>query len=88
MACAHTCLGHASLLRTRAPGLRFPPTRRTVAMAKDALAEADAKGAFKRTDSTFRDIIEKGGRFEPEGERREEPARARTGAARGLPMLA
>mgnify|MGYP001810611083 CR=1 FL=1 len=27
-----------------------------------------AKGEFKRKDSAFRDIVQKGGRFKPEGE--------------------
>lgn len=37
------------------------------AMAKDALAEADKSGAFKRTDATFRSQVAPGADFEPEG---------------------
>ena len=37
--------------------------------AKTALAETDADGRFKRTDATFRNTIEAGGRFEPEADR-------------------
>ena len=34
---------------------------------RTALAETDGKGAFVRKDSVFRNFIEKGTRFEPEG---------------------
>eukprot|EP00892_Ulva_mutabilis_P007233 jgi/Ulvmu1/4882/UM020_0168.1 len=40
-----------------------------IAMAKDALAEADTTGAFKRTDATFRSQISPGSEFEPEAGR-------------------
>lgn len=41
--------------------------RSVIAMAKDALAEADKTGAFKRTDATFRSQVVPGSEFEPEG---------------------
>lgn len=41
--------------------------RSVIAMAKDALAEADKDGAFKRTDATFRSQVGPGSEFEPEG---------------------
>ena len=37
------------------------------AKARSALDEMSNTGEFKRTDSTYRDHIEKGTRFEPEG---------------------
>jgi glutathionyl-hydroquinone reductase len=36
---------------------------------RTALAETDAKGSFVRKESTFRNFIEKGGKFEPEAGR-------------------
>lgn len=38
--------------------------------AKTALDEMSKDGEFKRTDAAFRNIIEEGGRFEPEGNHR------------------
>lgn len=66
------------LLSLRPTGIRYPVNRalhipsvtcrRSVnAMAKDALAEADKAGAFKRTDATFRSQVAPGAEFEPEG---------------------
>ncbi len=37
------------------------------AKARSALDEMSGTGEFKRTDSTYRDHIKKGTRFEPEG---------------------
>ena len=37
------------------------------AKARSALDEMSTKGEFKRTDSTYRDHVKKGTRFEPEG---------------------
>ena len=36
--------------------------------ARDALAETGEKGAFERKDSVFRDWVEVGGKFPPEGQ--------------------
>jgi len=40
-----------------------------MAAARTALDEVGTKGEFKRKDSTYRNMIEKGGRFEPEKDR-------------------
>lgn len=37
------------------------------AKARSALDEMSGTGEFKRTDSTYRDHVKKGTRFEPEG---------------------
>lgn len=36
-------------------------------MARTALDETSVKGEFKRIEAGFRNVIEKGGQFEPEG---------------------
>jgi putative glutathione S-transferase len=44
-------------------------TKRNMVKAKSSLEETDADGRFVRTDATFRNTIEPGGRFEPEAGR-------------------
>ena len=51
---------------------RSPPHRSVMTSStgpRTALAETDAKGSFIRKDSTFRNFIEKGSKFEPEAGR-------------------
>ena len=42
---------------------------------RTSLVETDGRGAFVRKPSVFRDTVEKGGRFEPEGESHQAPNR-------------
>ena len=46
-----------------------PPGRAglKVMAARSALEEMDDKGEFKRKDSTYRDLVKKGSKFEPAG---------------------
>lgn len=64
--CAHT-VGDLSQ-RWNYASSRRPST--SMASVRTALAETNDKGAFIRKDSVFRDFIQKGTRFEPEGESR------------------
>ena len=54
------------------PSIRFAP-RRTMSTTRDVSTQSDISkaamdkdGSFKRKDSQFRNVIEKGGRFPPE----------------------
>lgn len=52
------------------------------AKARSALDEMSTKGEFKRTDSTYRDHVTKGTRFEPEGKLRTAQASAKSSKQR------
>ena len=53
--------------RTSPTSSSFIVAMSTTTAPRTALAETNDKGAFVRKDSTFRNFITKGGRFEPEG---------------------
>lgn len=67
LVCRSQATARGITLAQRHSLIRFAPRRSSVvAMAKDALAET-SDGAFKRTESTFRNHVSKDGDFKPEG---------------------
>jgi len=57
------------IVTTTSPSIRFQRFHTTIIMSKNAGTKpnwASDDGSFKRQVSSFRDVIEKGGKFEPE----------------------